>query len=362
MKRIFLDNEVQQEFEKNGFVKIQLLEDLEVEKLLSYYNAQNFDNKIEAGFHISLDNQNEGLVNEVSQKIIKEMQPKSDLFFQNYQTFTASYVIKEPGKKNIVPPHQDWTFVDENKFCSATVWTPLIDVTENNGALAVIKGSHRLFDHFRSSPSPQSKSPLSDHVFTLFPYTEVIDMKAGEALVFDNRLIHASPPNLSDKARVAVGIGITQQDASLKHYYQNPNKENELEVYEVSPSFFNFYNNKRLSGIYDNGEFPSGLKQLESIKRNVPDFSKEEMEKLVENLNGVTYNKDFMERLAKLFNYSASGEKLQIEKESIIEHAIMEETKKEETKEVYKDPRSFFQMYTPSNIIKEIIWRLKGRP
>ena len=197
-KNLFKEQKLQEQFEKDGYVKIPLLAQESIDSLMHYYQNQEFDNKIEAGFHISLDNQNESLVNEVSQKLMKALQPKSDLFFQDYQTFTASYVIKEPGKQNIVPPHQDWTFVDESQFCSATVWTPLVDVTEENGALAVIKGSHRLFNHFRSSPSPQSKSPLSDHIFTLFPYTQVIEMKAGEALVFDNRLIHASPPNLSD--------------------------------------------------------------------------------------------------------------------------------------------------------------------
>ncbi|MBL4709584.1 MAG: phytanoyl-CoA dioxygenase family protein [Flavobacteriales bacterium] len=357
-KALFKDQKLQAQFEKDGFVKIQLLEQGSVDSLNRYYQDQKFDNKIEAGFHISLDNQNEDLVNEVSQKIKETLLPKSDLFFQDYQSFTASYVIKEPGKQNIVPPHQDWTFVDENEFCSATVWTPLLDVTENNGALAVIKGSHRLFKHFRSSPSPQSKSPLSDHIFTLFPYTTVIEMKAGEALVFDNRLIHASPPNLSDQARVAVGIGITSQEASLRHYYQNPKKENQLEAYEVSPSFFNYYNNKRLSDLFDKGELPSELKQITSVSREVPSLTKEAMEKLVQQLDGVEYNHDFMERLAKLFNYSASRDKLETQKDK----PIMEEKKEEQNSTEYKDPRSFFQKYTPLNIIREILWRLKGRP
>ena len=114
----------------------------------------------------------------------------------------------------------DWNFVDENQFCSATVWTALVDVTEQNGALGVIRGSHTIFNHKRSSPSPQSKSPLSDHVFTLFPFVEIIEMKAGESLIFNNRLIHASPPNLSNQARIAVGIGITHSEAQLNHFYQ----------------------------------------------------------------------------------------------------------------------------------------------
>ena len=108
--RLFKDIQLEEQFKKNGFVKIQLLSKEVVDELLNYYHHQQFTNKVEAGFHISLDHQDETLVEKVSQKIMDTLQPYSDSFFENYQTFTASYVIKEPGKQNIVPPHQDWTF------------------------------------------------------------------------------------------------------------------------------------------------------------------------------------------------------------------------------------------------------------
>ena len=358
--RLFKDIQLEEQFKKNGFVKIQLLSKEVVDELLNYYHHQQFTNKVEAGFHISLDHQDETLVEKVSQKIMDTLQPYSDSFFENYQTFTASYVIKEPGKQNIVPPHQDWTFVDENKYCSATVWTPLTAVKEQNGALAVIKGSHLLFNHFRSSPSPQSKSPLSDHIFTLFPYTEVIEMEAGEALVFDNRLIHASPPNLSKQARVAIGIGITQKEAQLKHYFQHPQKEQQLEVYDVQASFFNYYNNKRLSDLFDQGELPKNVLTVGSVAREVPTLSKEEMEEKIKKLDGVSYNHAFMERLASLFNYSLDGSKKEDTAE--LPSKVEEKTEEQQVKEEYKDPRNFFQKYTPGNIIREMIWRLQGRP
>lgn len=362
-KDLFKDKALELEFQQNGYVKIPFLDSEGIQSLLNFYQEQQFDNKIEAGFHISLDNQNEDLVKQVSEKIKGIMQEKSEEVFQDYQIFTASYVIKEPGKQNIVPPHQDWTFVDESQYQSLTVWTPLIDVVEENGALAVIKGSHKLFNHKRSSPSPQSKSPLADHIFTLFPYTEPIPMKAGEALLFDNRLIHASAPNLSDQPRIAVGIGITKKQAQLKHYYQHPNEENLLIEYEVEADFFNFYNNKRLSDLYDAGRLPEGLKEIQSLKREVPDLSKEEMKSLVQILEGVSYNQAFMERLAALFNYSVDGEKKESpEKEKEAEKAKETEVPESNIVDEYRDPRTFFEKYSPANIVREIIWRLKGRP
>ena len=351
MRNIFKNEQLQKQFQEKGYILLPTLNDAEVKQLLSYYRNQEFDNKIEAGFHISLDNQNEDLVKEVGTTIKEVLAPKTADLLDDCQIFTASYVIKEPGFQNIVPPHQDWTFVDENEFCSATVWTALVDVTEQNGALGVIPGSHTIFDHKRSSPSPQSKSPLADHIFTLFPFVEVIEMKAGESLIFDNRLIHASPPNLSDQARIAVGIGITQREAQLKHFYQNP-ASGKLEEYDVDASFYTWFNNKRLSDLFDSGSSPEGLNKVGEIDRVVPDLSKEEMEARVQELEGVAYNRPFMERLAKLFNYSLDGEKLdEKEKEEV----------KEETIE-WKDERTFFQKYSLGNIVREVQWRMKGRP
>lgn len=361
MRTIFKDPHLQRQFDEKGYVLLSTLNAEEAEHLLNYYKNQEFDNKIEAGFHISLDNQNEDLVKEVGATINKTLAPKMESVFDDCQIFTASYVIKEPGLQNIVPPHQDWTFVDETQFCSATVWTALMDVTEKNGALGVIPGSHTIFNHKRSSPSPQSKSPLADHIFTLFPFVDVIEMKAGESLIFDNRLIHASPPNLSDQARIAVGIGITQAEAQLKHFYQNP-LSGKLEEYDVNKDFYTWFNNKRLSDFFDSGKSPEGaalsgskvLNKVGEIDRIVPDLSKEEMEALVTKLDGVEYNRPFMERLAKLFNYSLDGTKND-ENETSTEEVT-------ETVDEWKDERNFFQKYSIGNIVREVQWRMKGRP
>ena len=223
MRPLFKDPETQRHFEENGYVKLQVLDPPEVQELLDFYKTLNNDHqRADYGFHVSLDNQNQEWVEKVSGKIRSIIQPKAQPHLDRAKVFTSSFVIKEPGPKAIVPPHQDWTFVDETKYCSCTFWVPLVDVDMDNGALGIIKGSHKFFDHHRPSPSPQAKSALSDHIFTIFPYLEIIEMKAGEALVFDNRLIHASPPNTTEHTRIAAGIGITQEEAELEHHYQIP--------------------------------------------------------------------------------------------------------------------------------------------
>ena len=358
MNSIFKDSALQQRFEKDGYIKAPLLDPVDIGVLSTYYQDQQLDSKIDGGFHISLDNQSERLVKTISHTLENILSPYADRIFNDYKIFTSSYVIKEPGRKNIVPPHQDWSFVDEKEHYSATCWIPLVDVNEENGALGVIKGSHAIFSHPRSSPSPQSKSPLSDHIFTLFPYVDIIEMKAGECLIFDNRLIHASPPNLTQNPRLAVGIGVTGKDVQLKHYYQTPEIEPiQLQVFNIDRNFFTFYNNKRLSDLFDEGNTPQDIPITETLARVIPSFTKEEMNTIISKLDGVTYNTPLMEKLAALFNYSVDGDS----KTTIMDKKNQEEIINNIPKN-HADERSFFQKYTPMNIVKEILWRIQGRP
>jgi ectoine hydroxylase-related dioxygenase (phytanoyl-CoA dioxygenase family) len=135
--------------------------------------------------------------------------PKALPHYFNARVIAGSYVVKEHNLQCIVPPHQDWSFVDnEGEYCSVTCWIPLVDTTLENGAMGVIKGSHVMLGNIRSSPSPQVPTPLMDHQFTIFPYLEMIEMKAGEALVFDHRTFHASTPNTTNQPRVAIRLRV----------------------------------------------------------------------------------------------------------------------------------------------------------
>lgn len=366
---LFKNAALQQAFDTDGYVKINLLDAAEVEDLKNYYSSLQHDHIGEYGFHISLENKDEGYVSGVFKKLFSTVLPKLDTVLANYKAFTASYVIKEAGLQNIVPPHQDWTFVDEDAFTSATVWIALMDVNKNNGALGVIKGSHKLFNTPRTSPSPEAKSVLSDHAFNLFPFVEVIEMKAGEALIFNNRTVHASPPNTSGITRIAAGIGITHKNAQLRHYYQVPGAEENIEVYDVDEAFFLKYNNSILSARYNKGEALTELKKISTFRKTTPVLSKEEITALVSSVNGVTRNASLMAELAGLYNYHEDGtpkNKSTTKPVNMTDNTTpttpanaSADTVKTTTASI--DTRTFFQKYTPANIIAEIVHRLKKK-
>ncbi len=310
MKQIFKDSEMQAQFERDGFITFDLLTEGEVKHLRDFYAALAEAEVPSYGFHVSLDHSNREQVKAVTEELYKVLEPKAAEIFENHKIFTSSFVVKEHNPKGVVPPHQDWTFVDESEYWSATLWTPLMDVHMDNGALGVIKGSHKFFDWPRCSPSPQFKTPLGEHMFTIFPYLEVIPLKAGQAIMFDNRTIHGSPPNTTEETRLAVGIGVTHKDADLFHHYLLPGEgPAHIEQYAIQREFFLTYNNGNLSKLHDEGGKPEGWALAKNYPLDLPKFSAEEMQEKMKSYPGNGINGPLIEKMARLFNYNMDGTK-----------------------------------------------------
>jgi ectoine hydroxylase-related dioxygenase (phytanoyl-CoA dioxygenase family) len=310
MQQIFKDPAQQAQFEQDGYIVLDLLSADEVAHLKDYYLQHTPVEKPSYGFHVSLDDKDRAQSIAATEELYRVLTPKVAEVFQDFQIFTASFVIKETNPKGVVPPHQDWTFVDESQYWSGTLWTPLVDVDMDNGCLGVIKGSHKFFNWPRCSPSPQFKTPLGEHMFTIFPYLQLVPMKAGQTILFDNRTIHGSPPNTTDAPRLAAGIGVTHKDAQLFHHYLLPNTQPEtIEVFAIQREFFLHYNNGGLSDLHNNGGTIEGWESVAKYPITLPKFTVEEMQNLIKSHPGNVMNVELIEKLARLFNYNLDGTK-----------------------------------------------------
>lgn len=354
---LFTDATLQQHFDEAGFVKVPLLNAEQVNSLLAYYHSLSQHPVGQYGFHVSLDSKDSNYIDAVFAKLFEVILPALHPLLNDYKAFTASYVVKEAGLQNSVPPHQDWTFVNEEHFCSATVWIPLMDVNKNNGALGVIRGSHKLFNFPRISPSPQVKSVISEHIFELFPYVEVIEMKAGEALIFNNKLIHASPPNVSDKTRIGAGIGITQKAAQLLHYYKIPTNDTDVALYEVDETFFKQYSNGVLGSLFNKGEEPGTLKKSKILPKPGVVYGREEILKMVRQLPGVTHS-EVAARHTSTSDNTKNDAAVETTPAALAATSEILHATNTLAPEVYTDTRSFFEKYTPGNIVAELKYRL----
>ncbi len=312
MESLFKDLQLQNQFEKEGYAKLEVLNQDQVQELRAYYNSLNLKDEMGFGFHVGMDQQDKVKVAEMASKIEQVAFPQVQKQLCDAQIFTASFVIKEPNPKGVVPPHQDWTFVeDEQKHCSVTCWIPLEDVNVENGCIGLLKGSHKYFDHVRPSPSPQAPSPLYEHMSTIFPYLKLVEIKAGEALFFNNKTIHASPPNTTKNARVGIGLGITQKAAEIRHYYLKPGTKDKLLKYKTDAGFYTKYDNPGLAKMYEAGHLIEGYDMVSEVPYKMMSFSKEEWIAKMESTGNV-YNQPLVDRMAPLFGaYNAESSEKQ---------------------------------------------------
>ena len=352
MKPIFQDTAMQAQFDEQGYTVKRVFSPEQVEELLAYFHSLSLKDQTGYGFFVSMDDPQRQMVEEITDTLFAKAIPQVMPHFKDAQAFTAAFVTKDPNPKGVVPVHQDWTFVDqEGEFYSVNCWVPLVDVTIENGALGVIKGSHRFLTEVRPSPSPQVVSPLRDHMFSLFPYVQVVELKAGEAIFFDNRTFHASPPNVTDEQRIVIGMGFTHQDAQLCHYFMKPDgQQQELLKYHIDTDFFRKYNNALLGQMYDEGKVIEDYPLVATLPYQPVQLDTDE---LVDSIKaaGNTMNVALIEKLAKLFNYNPDG--------SQKTEPVQEETTFAPQEEApVLEQRSFWQIYTPMNILREIRYRI----
>lgn len=228
---IFKDSALQAQFDQDGYVQIPLLEPQDIPALRTLFQ-QYFPNPA-PGFFSSSYLPDFELKKEISQAIVAILEKRMASYFANYRLLGSAFLSKNPGKRSEMPLHQDWTIVDESEHVAVNVWTPLQDADQRNGSLQVLKGSHAFLPVMRAPTLPFFYEPYqSDMRQSLTP----LSVKATEAVVLNQAVIHASPPNQTTDCRIAITTGMVSSAATTQFFYQE--KPGELEVFDMEDDFF----------------------------------------------------------------------------------------------------------------------------
>jgi phytanoyl-CoA hydroxylase len=120
-----------------------------------------------------------------------------------------------------VPWHQDKSYwPDANANPVITVWISFVDATLENGCLHVKPRSQRtkLMEWHEESYSGTGYLALNEGQTGKTP-TMPLPVKAGTAILFNDRLLHMSTPNNSEEVRWSVDLRYqpTDQDPMLQH-------------------------------------------------------------------------------------------------------------------------------------------------
>ena len=236
--RVFKAKELQQQLNDNGFVILDFLNQAEVDTLHQLYVIKHPQGV--QGFYTSTFSKDTDYRKEVDKIIQEQMQRGLENYFFDYRVHCGSFIVKGNDEKSVLKMHQDMTLVDESIYTGINIWIPLVDLTKENGAIEVLPRSHRLFKTYRGASLPDIYNGIEESVHKVM---QPLYLKAGQAIIFDQSIIHYSPANKSNHTRPVINTFITHKNAGIQICYWDKIRKNEIEIFEQEPDFMvNFQN------------------------------------------------------------------------------------------------------------------------
>jgi hypothetical protein len=279
MRKLLFSDEHQKALIEKGYAVVKMLTSEDVRYLLREMKNLKPDDNFALGgernFHTTLSDTSHGYRRDAYQLIYAAFSPHVKRMFVDCEILAYGFSIKTPGGKGEVPVHQDWTVTYDSNDANFNSWCPLANVEEEDGALYVVEGSHRIAPNIICPQVPQYVTDLQPLLKQL---SKPILLQAGEALIWDPMLIHWSPNNNSDKPRVAAGVSVVPRETRPVFYYpEKDSSDRRLKVFEIDTDFFIDHNlNEILSGSFR----AASIGSIAYVNRQIPE---EEFLKIFEN-------------------------------------------------------------------------------
>jgi len=257
--RIFQDLNLEAQFQRQGYVRLPLLTADEVAEVNETLQEFALDEQLRARmpFYVSIFDSDQQCKKKC-RDIFLRIAPRLDRILYNYRFVMGNLFCKfAAGEELNMHDHQD--SCDESKYTSISVWIPLLDTNEQNGTLEIIEGSHKIFPFISHWNAPMyfqdfARSLIDNHC-------KPTNAHAGEGIIFCDKLIHYSGPNLTKITRSAIQLRFLPNAAPFLFYHlDRAAPEKGFEVYECSEKFYeqNTCNieflQQRPSGLVDGGQ------------------------------------------------------------------------------------------------------------
>lgn len=228
------DPKLQDEFESVGYTIVDLISPEEAADLLALarevHAAPPEDKVWESDFY----SQDLEVKRRVAEAIKATVQPAIDRHLVDHETIIQNFVVNWPGEGGGLGLHQHSSITDEEKFRAAVVWLALTETCLENGTLNVVPQSHRVLGQHKAERTPEWFENIHEHL--LDHHLETVVLSPGQALVFDNAVLHNSFSNITDEPRMTAVIALAPRAAQLRYYdYVD---DGTVKIYELEPEFF----------------------------------------------------------------------------------------------------------------------------
>ncbi len=275
MRRVLIDNEMEKHFQEKGYIHVPFLDSKQVEFLLNEFHTlinesggsfasgeTDIPFEGEITYDFTFIDRNIDYKRKVMETIDEVFKPVYDKVLHQYKPIIANYIRKKTDAGE-VPLHQNWAFVDERIFSSVSIWVPLIDSHRGNGALEVVPHSHKRFGEIRGPMVPWELEGIKKDIIEKNLVT--CSIKAGDAIILDDSIVHYSFPNKTNDLRIAIQLILIPEEAPSIHYHLNPEVSKEdVEVLEVDREFYTSFNPWKK---------PEGVKKVGKLKYKYSPFS-----------------------------------------------------------------------------------------
>lgn len=241
MNIVFKDKNLEKIFKEDGFVILKDAVSFDFKTSYNYFNE--LQSNVNGKFYASLWSNDRKYRENVDNEIKKRLSIISEKYLENYESFFGDLLVKKPSLNHKFDWHQDWTFVDEEKYSSVYIWCPLQDVSKTNGCLMVIPGSHLYYNNIRGS-NIKPVYNITDIETLAKEKKQYLSINKGDVIIFNQSLFHASPPNRTFKNRLAIGLLCLPKNVDIFHYHFN-NEQQKIEKYKIDYDFIMNFSNEQ---------------------------------------------------------------------------------------------------------------------
>jgi len=191
---------------EHGWVRLRLLDDAAVARLVAAWRDLRVVHPPRwdpTGFAATI--RDHGARFRADEVIRSETRAAFETVLLDHAPFMSAFLTKQAGSGEL-PAHLDWRLLDESPNRTYGGWIALTDATGDHGVLGVVARSHHLVDFDRTP-----ESPGHDWTWQLVESGAervLIPAAAGDAVIYDHRLVHFSEPNRGAEERLAVNVGL----------------------------------------------------------------------------------------------------------------------------------------------------------
>ncbi len=236
-------------FHKKGFTEIfQLCKPDEMAKIRAKINSEVINTPSDIyGFDTGRDRHLDRRViyDLITHPAIAER--AAQILGEDLYIWRSNFFFKPPGapetawhQTNVFKEFVDHPILeppDSNSLFQLTVWIAIDEANLKNGCVQLVPGTHReLAPVIKTDEEVKGDDKYGFDQQGFFGYNlkrevafdtkDIVNMecKPGEFFIFTQRTMHGSPPNTTDKSRLAINCRIIQDNVKAYHHFLPENK------------------------------------------------------------------------------------------------------------------------------------------